>query len=201
MNRQILFTCLSLASIVLTGMPNVATAATDTGNFTQDIAAGAPPALSHWKKLIGRWQTTEEGLAPDGATWQPSKPASWEFMWAFNGWGIQDDYVSPPLSVPLDDETARQRGTNLRIYNVKEDKWVMTWLTTASTKAATFTAASTNDEIVMRADDLTPTGFHSRITFFEMTDTSFKWKLEYSKDQESWFEVYRIFGTRESAAQ
>lgn len=160
------------------------------------IADGAPPQLAHWSGLIGQWSTQEEGLKADGSGWDASKGADWHFYWSLGGWGVRDDYYSPPLAVTLGDESSRQRGTNLRIYDAKSQQWVMTWLTTTSTHATTFTAQSTDQEIVMRADALNPQGFHSRITFFDIQKTSFEWKLEWSKDEESWFEVYRIHGTR-----
>lgn len=162
------------------------------------IAEGAPAELGHWSDLIGEWSTTEEGLAPDGSEWQPSKGADWNFYWSFDGWGIRDDYTSPPMSEPLDDESLRQRGTNLRIFNTTTKQWVMTWLTPASAQPQNFTATSTDEQIVMLSDTANPQGFFGRITFFDMMDTSFEWKLEWSKDKEQWMEVYRIHGSRET---
>lgn len=162
----------------------------------QGIAEGAPAELAHWNKMIGNWSTTEEGLSPDGSEWQPSNGADWNFYWSFDGWGIRDDYTSPPKSEAIDDESKRQRGTNLRIYNTTTKQWVMTWLTPLSTTPANFTATSTESEIVMLSDIANPQGFFGRITFFDMTDESFEWKLEWSKDKEQWMEVYRIHGTR-----
>ncbi len=191
---------LSIAGISFSLLACVAQPSADpdaTRWFSADAAADAPKELAHWSKMIGRWSTREEGLSPDGSEWSPSKGADWEFLWAFDGHGIQDNYTSPPLSESVDDERLRQRGTNLRIYDAKNNQWVMTWLTVQSTQAARFTAQSTDDEIVMRAEALTPTGFHSRIIFFNIKPDSFDWKLEYSKDEQNWFEVYRIFGTRQ----
>lgn len=163
-----------------------------------EMADGAPPELAHWGKLVGRWSTTEESLKPDGSEWVPSPTADWNFFWSFDGWGIQDVYTSPPTAIALDDESARQRGINLRIYNPAEEKWVLTWLTPKSTTPQTFTAQSNDDEIVMFADAINPQGFHSRITFFDMTDETFEWKLEFSRDQENWFEVHRIHGVKKA---
>jgi hypothetical protein len=162
----------------------------------EGIAEGAPPELSHWKKLIGDWSTSEEGLQADGATWAPSKGADWSFYWSFDGWGIRDDYTSPPISEAVEDESKRQRGTNLRIYNPTTKQWVMTWLTVASTTPASFTATSTPEQIVMLSDTANPQGFWGRITFFDIAENSFEWKLEWSKDKETWSEVYKIHGSR-----
>ncbi len=160
------------------------------------VAEGAPPELAHWSKLIGYWSTTEERLRQDGSSWEPSKDADWSFYWSFDGWGIRDDYMSPPASEAVEDESKRQRGTNLRIYNPTTEQWVMTWLTVQSTTPASFTATSTDEEIVMLSDIANPQGFFGRITFFDMQENSFEWKLEWSKDKESWAEVYKIHGTR-----
>lgn len=162
------------------------------------IAEGAPAELAHWSKLIGEWTTTEEGLAPDGSEWQPSNGADWNFYWSYDGWGIRDDYTSPPMSEAVDDESTRQRGTNLRIFNPTTNQWVMTWLATLSAAPQNFTAMSTEEHIVMLSDRENPQGFFARITFFDVTESSFEWKLEWSKDKEQWMEVYRIHGTREA---
>ncbi len=160
------------------------------------MSSKAPPEVAHFAKMIGSWSTTEEGLKPDGSGWQPSKGADWDFHWDYDGWGIRDYYVSPPASEKVEDESKRQRGTNLRIYNPTTKQWVMTWLTVQSTTPASFTATSTPDEIVMLSDIANPQGFFGRITFFDMQEDSFEWKLEWSKDKESWMEVYKIHGKR-----
>ncbi len=162
------------------------------------LAIGAPPEVAHFGKLIGEWSTTEEGLSQDGSAWEPSKGADWGFYWAFDGWGIRDNYTSPPISEIVEDESKRQRGTNLRIYNPATKQWVMTWLTVLSKTPVGFTATSTDEQIVMLSDIQNPQGFFGRITFFDMTEASFEWKLEWSKDKEQWTEVYRIHGTRQS---
>jgi len=188
-----------LTASALWAIPVTAAPLTEAALFSPGaMADGAPAQLMHWGKLIGRWSTTEEGLKPDGSEWEPSIGADWNFFWAFDGWGIQDDYTSPPSSVELDDESTRQRGINLRIYNTAEKKWIMTWLTPASTQPQNFTAISGDEKIVMLGDNVDPQGYHSRITFFDMTETTFEWKLQWSKDQENWFDVYRIHGIRKT---
>ncbi len=160
------------------------------------MASQAPPEVAHFAKMIGSWSTTEESLKPDGSDWQPSKSADWDFHWDYDGYGIRDYYVSPPAAQKIDNESKRQRGVNLRVYNSAEKKWVMTWLTVAALRPTGFTAISSSERIVMRSDKPGPIGFHSRITFFDIKDNTFEWKLERSKDQENWLEVYRIHGTR-----
>ena len=162
------------------------------------MAEGAPPELMHWGKLVGQWAVEGESLKRDGSGWEPSGAADWDFFWAFNGWGIQDNYTSPPLSQPLDDESKRQHGINLRVYNPNTKKWVLTWLTTASSTPSNFTASSTEDSVVMLRDKPDANGNWRRITFFDMTEETFEWKMEWSQDKESWLEVARIHGKRKT---
>ena len=160
------------------------------------MAEGAPEQLMHWGKLVGQWSTTEEVLRNDGSGWDPAGEADWDLFWAYDGWGIQDNYTSPPKSQKLDDESKRQRGTNLRVYDPDSDTWALTWLTAGSTKAERYTATSNESEVVMLSEELNARGQYSRITFFDMSDSNFEWKLEQSKDKENWYEVYRIHGTK-----
>ncbi len=160
------------------------------------VAEGAPQELAHWSSMIGQWAITSESLRPDGSAWDPGPNADWDFYWSFDGWGIQDYWVSPPKSEAVEDESKRQRGINLRTYQPEDQQWVMTWLTPMSKKPQNFTASSDGESIVMRGSELNPQGYHTRITFFDMQSDSFEWKMEWSKDEESWREVFRIHGTR-----
>ena len=156
------------------------------------MAEGAPSELMHWGKLAGQWTCTEEALGPDGKTWQSAGTSDWDFLWAFDGWGIQDNYFSPSRAEALEDESKRQRGINLRIYNPAEKKWILTWLTTQSTTPTFITAISDNEKILMSSTTPSAQGYHNQVTFFDMSPSKFEWKMEVSKDKEEWTEVYRI---------
>ena len=194
-NKNPLKTLFALGLLVAASVA-LATPETATEFRPGKMAAGAPSELQHWGKLVGQWVVSGESLKQDGSGWEPSGDADWDFFWAFNGWGIQDNYTQPPLSVTLEDESKRQHGINLRIYNPVEKKWVLTWLTTASSKPSGFTAQSNDEQVVMISDTKDLRGNFNRITFFDMQENSFKWKLEWSADKEAWLEVARIHGKR-----
>jgi hypothetical protein len=162
-------------------------------------AEAAPAELLHMGAMIGQWAVTEDAPKQDGSGWEQVSSADWNFYWGMGGWSIYDDYISPPLSTKLDDENKRQRGTNVRVYNVAQKKWYMSWLTTNSTKPEGFTATSDDSKVVMLSDDPYFGGQYVRITFFDMKENSFEWYMELSKDgKEGWSEVYRIHGTRKT---
>lgn len=157
----------------------------------------APNELLHWQKMIGDWTTTEESLKPDGSGWAPSKGADWNFYWALNGWAIQDDYTSPPITTVVSDEKKRQIGTNIRVFDAEKQQWLMTWVTKTGKVADKYTATSDDKSIVMLSVKPNNRGKMQRITFFNMTGKTFSWKLEFSTPKSNkWLEVYRIFGTR-----
>ncbi len=157
-----------------------------------EMALDAPPKLMHWGKIVGQWTCTEESLSSDGASWQPAGTSDWDFIWAYDGWGIQDNYYSPARSKALDDESTRQRGINLRIYNPTEKKWILTWLTTQSTAPLSITAVSDDEKIIMSSTVPNAQGLHSQYTFFDMSKNTFEWTLSQSKDEKNWTKVYKI---------
>lgn len=150
-------------------------------------------ANSEMKKLLGHWQIKDSTLNPQGE-WQVGQGASWHFYTILNGHAIQDDWIAPPLS-QAEPAGGRQYGTNIRIYNPKENRWEMAWASVKGQKVDTFIAVEHEGKIIMTGDF---NGQPSRITFYDIKANSFAWKLEFQQadDTSSWTEVYRITGTR-----
>jgi hypothetical protein len=97
----------------------------------------------------------------------------------------------------VDTPGKRQMGTNIRVYNKDKKQWLMSWITKQAKTVDIYTATSTDKSIVMLSDGKLPSGKHARITFFDITNKSFEWKLEWSDDgQINWLEVYRIHGKK-----
>ncbi|WP_299083774.1 hypothetical protein [uncultured Paraglaciecola sp.] len=161
--------------------------------FNQD----APEQVRHWQKMLGSWRTTEESLKPDGSGWKQAGSADWHFYTTLNGWAVQDEYFSPPLSEEVAPASKRQMGTNIRVFDNDKKQWLMIWTTTAGKAVNLFSAESNDKQIVMRSKQKTPQGKYSRITFFDLQKNSFEWKLEWSNDgKNNWLEVHRIHGLR-----
>ena len=73
----------------------------------------------------------------------------------------------------------------------------MAWITKAGKTVDLYSAESNSNQIVMLSKLKTPRGKYARITFFDMQEDSFEWKLEWSNDGKSqWLEVHRIHGIR-----
>jgi hypothetical protein len=164
----------------------------------QALAGNNSPALSEqlsaslFSQLIGDWQITDQSLDQQGQ-WQPGPGASWVFYPVLNGHAIQDDWISPPTDQPAPD-SGRQYGTNIRIYNPREQRWEMAWMSVKGQQVDTFYATEDERHIIMTGQF---NGRSSRITLYEITAVSFQWKLEFHDEaDDSWLEVYRIQGQR-----
>lgn len=151
----------------------------------------APPETHQYAPLLGEWTITDSSLDKQG-NWQPGKGADWNWYTILDGNAIQDDWITPSLSV---ESEKRGYGTNIRIYNPAKKMWEQIWVSAGAKKIDSFSATFQDGKIVMR-------GFYanneSRITFFNMKENSFDWKLEFQdKDNpDIWKEVYRIHGDR-----
>jgi hypothetical protein len=143
------------------------------------------------KNLLGKWEITDSSLNQQGQ-WQAGNGASWHFYTILNGYAVQDDWVAPALDKP-EPEAGRQYGTNIRIFNPKENRWEMAWASVKGQKVDTFTAIEQDGAIIMSGQF---NGNTSRITFYDIQSNSFAWKLEMQQANETWLEVYRIKGKR-----
>ena len=143
------------------------------------------------KKMLGKWEITDSSLNQQGQ-WQAGNGASWHFYTILNGYAVQDDWVAPALDKP-EPEAGRQYGTNIRIFNPKENRWEMAWASVKGQQVDTFTAIEQDGAIIMSGQF---NGNTSRITFYNIEANKFDWKLELQQANETWLEVYRIQGKR-----
>lgn len=153
----------------------------------------APAQLDAMAPLIGEWAITTETRQQDGS-WQESGWAQWNFYFILEGHAIQDDWLAG--DPPIGDPPMLQRGTNIRIYDPAEDRWEMAWIANSARSLSTYMATNEPDgSVVMTSHWGVPN--MRRITFFDMQEDSFEWKLELSNDEgETWLEVFRIHGSR-----
>jgi hypothetical protein len=146
---------------------------------------------SLFNSLIGNWRIEDETLSANGQ-WLAGQGADWNWYKILDGNAIQDDWIAPSMSTKVE-KGKRQFGTNIRIYNPEKGLWEMAWIASTGKKLDTFTAVEDSEKIVM-------SGFYagadSKITFFNINNKSFEWKLELQQADKSWLEVYRIKGSK-----
>jgi len=149
--------------------------------------------MAQFGRYVGDWDIADQTLSQDGTTWSPGNGARWNFTCVGNGIAVQDFWMpygaegAPPPGV----------GTNLRIYDAKEDRWDIAWTANGSPGFSHIRAKEdTAGNIVMHyvAPEQTPP---RRITFFPPNSEGWDWVLEMSFDSgETWRPVYKIKATR-----
>lgn len=66
------------------------------------ISANAPEQTKHYAPLLGEWTITDSSLDKEG-NWQQGRGADWNWYTILDGHAIQDDWISPSLSVEVEE--------------------------------------------------------------------------------------------------
>ncbi len=160
-----------------------------------NLNANAPPELSQFTFLIGRWRC-EAKLKGEAGTWERLK-ATWEGRYILEGYAIGDEYrMTTPDGEPV------VLGINLRAYDTKKKAWNMKWL---NALAGTWFDLGPEElgGVKFQEGSITysykePSGPHAftRSTYLNISKDHFTWRGERSNDGKTWekflvIEVYR----------
>ncbi len=155
----------------------------------------ALPETREFSKLVGEWDASIVRRNRDGS-W-PDEPtrALWRWYLILDGSAIQDDWISLTDAGPGEEPIQRFEGTNIRIYHPEEALWHMAWIDRTNRKLATFTATDENGTVTMTGQNAQ--GRLVRITFSDITETTFNWQQEWTTDGgTNWFAVATMNCTR-----
>lgn len=151
----------------------------------------APPELSRFAFLIGKWRGEAKVKREDGS--RESFKVSWEGRYILDGYAIADEYRMWAPSGEL-----MVLGVNLRVYDPKKKAWNMKWLhalggtwvdlgpeelggVTADEKAISYSMK----------EPLAPHAF-TRATYTNISANHFTWRGERSNDRKTWEEFLVI---------
>ena len=158
---------------------------------------GAPPELSRFAFLIGKWRCDAKLKQEDGA-WGNLK-ATWEGRFILDGYAIADEFrMMTPAGELL------VLGLNLRAYDARKKAWNMKWL---SALTGTWVDLGPEDLGGVHADEKTitfsmkePLAAHSltRATYTIVSRDHFTWRGERSNDGKRWEEFLVIEADRQS---
>jgi len=155
----------------------------------------APPELSRFAFLIGKWHCDAKLKREDG-TWE-SLEATWEGRFILDGYVIADEYrMTTPAGELL------VLGVNLRSYDAEKKTWNMKWL---NALAGTWVDLGPEELGGVQDDKKAityvmkePVGPHklTRATYTNISENHFTWRGERSDDGKEWeeflvIEVYR----------
>ncbi|NVJ67189.1 MAG: hypothetical protein HWE16_11935 [Gammaproteobacteria bacterium] len=178
---------------VITTISLLTWSSVSSADYTRlEPAADAAKSVAKMQVLMGNWHCKRQILQQDG-TWQiPEQVSRWEWRYILNGHAIQD-YWYPQAK----DLSAPGMGTNMRIYNPKTDKWLMTWTFDKLARFQDFEATFDEKLLVMNGDypaSAQRPAHKAKITFHNISDKHFDWKYESSNldDGKNWLEVFRL---------
>ena len=160
----------------------------------------APAELAQFGRLVGIWKTETEMRAQDGS-WVRTEPAVWVWKYTLGGFATQDLWIQPKDHLPgyLKSLGRTYLLTSLRVFEPSSSRWQIAWAANGAGQGAgqdfgTFTAVAQGGDMVL-------TGSSSygkqRITFSEITDSSFMWTSEYSPAEGEWMAVMKVRAQRQ----
>jgi hypothetical protein len=158
--------------------------------MTDALAAWRPdPALAEKLKLYGRfvgsWSLDIDYHAPDGHI--VNAPGEWRFAWVLQGRAVQDVWIFPAMRVrdkPTD--PFYFYGSTFRWYDPSIDAWRITWFDPTRPFELRQIGRASGADIVQMGEEVA--GVTRRWGFVEITEGSFRWLGEASRDRgASWF--------------
>lgn len=159
----------------------------------QETKINAQTDIHSFNELIGTWKCRGLSRNKDGNWKTDTTKATWVWFHLFEGNAVQDIFYGGVNPAQID--TASNGGTNIRIYNEKEQRWNMAWFDTNNRKIEVFTAVGDTDKIVM--DGINAKGRHIQNYFTEISNDSFTWTQYWTFDEgKTWVDVAKIWCTK-----
>jgi hypothetical protein len=156
--------------------------------------AGLPPTFD---PLLGSWvlSVTYAPGTDSARTW----PGQWDFEKVLGGRAIQDVWR-------VDDRGAigsslKGYGTTIRVYDPELLAWRSTWIDVLQPTVTRFLGRAVNGEIELTPLDVDP-GEQFRWVFYDLTDSTFRWRAESSPDSgRTWLIAQEIRARRRQTAE
>jgi len=151
----------------------------------------APPELSQFAFIIGKWSCDLKLKTQDGA-WQ-SFHATWIGRYILDGYVISDEYRMTNQKGEL-----VVHGMNFRSYSVERKGWVMRWVNHLNSSWMELGPENlggvqvTPETITFKYVDGDGPGVVTRVTFSNITQGHFTWTADISKDQEKTWSDYMV---------
>ena len=175
-----------------------------TSAFLDALGADGPSAdragkMDLYGRFIGSWDLDVRQFADDGR--ERRRAGEWHFGWALEGRAIQDVWIVPPRGeLRQGDATAKinSYGTTLRIYDPGADAWHIFWSDPRNQYFSRQLGRAEGDRIVQVGAD--GTGSSVRWSFSRITENSFRWLGERSRDGADWHLEVEFLARRATAA-
>ncbi|MEO1434085.1 MAG: hypothetical protein AAFV80_01020 [Bacteroidota bacterium] len=146
----------------------------------------APDEVKAFEPMIGICDCVSLQRSPQGE-WQDTTAMIWQFKYVMNGTGVQDEVWRPD----------HQYAGSIRQYQADSAQWVVTYFSypVLSMQPGIWQGGPQGDQIVLKMDQKAPNGMagDSKLTFYEIRETGFRWKAEWvSKDASITYPIWKI---------
>lgn len=149
------------------------------------LATSPPPETAQFAFLVGTWDCDTWWMQPDGKYVQGK--AVWEARWDYDGFALLDHY-----SRLGKDGEILSRGTGYRSFDPDSSRWnFFTFQLNGSFGLHAYWKKQDNGDMLTywKRQDLKGSEVLDRVRFTAITDSSFEWRLDRSRDNgESWVE-------------
>ena len=143
---------------------------------------GPPEEMKQLEKMVGTWKVAGEMFM------DPSKPEALPFTamavfeYDLGGAVMEMEYTSEMMGMPY-------IGVSITTWDRERQLWQDSWVDNLNCRQMIMTGHEKDGERVMTGTDIYQgEEYLMRNTSFNMTDTSFEWKMEQSMDGgETWF--------------
>lgn len=157
----------------------------DPENVSVALLASMPAPTVPWNAdifapMLGSWDVDVVFYKPDG-TVKKRAPGEWHFARTLEGRGIEDVWIVPPRTVrDPQDQTPGEYGETVRFYDPRISAWHCVWHGVVNGIVWPFIGRGVGNEVVLERID--GDGKLTHWVFFEMRETSFRWRSEASVD-------------------
>ena len=132
------------------------------------VNPNAPVQTADFAHMIGQSDCISVNRNPDGS-WQDSVKMLWTFKYIMNGMAVQDGTLK---------EDGKHSGS-IRQYNADSAQWYVSYYSSsfAPNVLPVWYGNMKDGKIVLKMKQKSPNGFdgYSRLTFYDISDDSFKW--------------------------
>jgi hypothetical protein len=156
-----------------------------------EMEFGAPPEMEQMAFMEGVWDVhMKYRMGPD-APWTEQTAVNTNTM-ILDGCVIKADFEGEMMDMAF-------RGISLISYNRIRGTWQTMWTDNMGMGMSMYDGGFEGDKIVFTGEDVMPGGVKAltRITSYNITDTSYDWLMEMSTDGgESWVESMQATYTK-----
>jgi uncharacterized protein len=144
--------------------------------------------------LIGSWNVEAVDYLENNEILKSQ--GEWHFAYVLEGRAVQDVWISPKRSLRTDNlkQPRNRYGSTIRYYDNETKKWCINWFNPVSNVTNKLYGWKEGDKLIHEGKENSDI---IRWTFEDITENSFHWKGEISKDNGKTFELQaEFFGTK-----